>query len=265
MGASNAERMDASLRPVVLITGAGRSRGIGAAIARRLATEGWDVAFTYWAGPEVEAFGSDIERDPVDLANELESLGARTVAIEADFADTDAPAMAFNVVERQLGPARALIVNHTLCVVRPLLATTAELFDRHLAVNARGALLLIQEFANRYKREVGPGRIISLTSDHTAGNVAYGVSKGAADRLIDAAAHELATLGITANAINPGPVDTGWMTDENRAAALARTPLRRAARPEDTADLVAFLCSDQGGWVTGQLLYSNGGFRGTIG
>ena len=78
-------------------------------------------------------------------------------------------------------------------------------------------------------------------------------------------ARNLAALGITANAINPGPVDTGWMTDENRADTLARTPLRRGGRPEDTANLVAFLCSDQGGWVNGQLLYSNGGFRGTIG
>jgi 3-oxoacyl-[acyl-carrier protein] reductase len=257
--------MNAPVRPVVLITGAGRSRGIGAAIARRLATEGWDIAFTYWAGPEVESYGSDMEHDPDKLANELESLGASTVAIEADFADTSAPAMTFDAVQRQLGTARALIINHTICVVRPLLATTAGLLDSHLAVNARGALLLIQEFANRYKRDVGPGRIISLTSDHTAGNVAYGVSKGAADRLIEAAAYELAPLGITANAINPGPVDTGWMTGEIRDHALARTPLQRGGRPEDTADLIAFLCSEQGGWINAQLLYSNGGFRGTIG
>ena len=80
--------------------------------------------------------------------------GARTVAIEADFADTDAPATGLQCCRTPTGAGRALIVNHTLCVVRPLLATTAELFDRHLAVNARGALLLIQEFANRYKREV---------------------------------------------------------------------------------------------------------------
>ena len=257
--------MDAPVRPVVLITGAGRSRGIGAAIARRLAVEGWDVAFTYWAGPDVEGYGSDMGKDPVDLGNQLRSLGATTVAIEADFADVSAPAMVFDLVERQLRTPRALIVNHTACVVRPLLATTADLFDRHLAVNTRGALLLIQEFAQRYKREVGPGRIVSLTSDHTAGNVAYGASKGATDRLIDAAARELAGLGITANAINPGSVDTGWMTEENRADTLNRTPLGRGGRPQDTADLVAFLCSEQGGWISGQLLYSNGGFRGTIG
>jgi 3-oxoacyl-[acyl-carrier protein] reductase len=256
--------MNARVRPVVLITGAGRSRGIGAAIARRLAGQGWDVGFTYWAGPEVEAYGSDMGRDPVDTVNELESLGARTVAIEADFADTSAPVNVFDSLERQLGAARALVLNHTLCVERPLLATTADLFDRHLAVNVRGALLLIQEFASRYRPELGPGRIISLTSDHTAGNVPYGVSKGAADRLIDAAAHELAALGITANAINPGPVDTGWITDEDRANALTRTPLGRGGRPEDAANLAAFLCSEEGGWVTGQLLYSNGGFRGTI-
>ena len=221
--------MDASLRPVVLITGAGRSRGIGAAIARRLATEGWDVAFTYWAGPEVEAFGSDIERDPVDLANELESLGARTVAIEADFADTDAPAMAFNVVERQLGPARALIVNHTLCVVRPLLATTAELFDRHLAVNARGALLLIQEFANRYKARGRPGtHHFPHQRPHGRQRRLWGLQgrRRSIDRRGRARACD---PWHNRQRHKPGPVDTGWMTDENRAAALARTPLRRAS------------------------------------
>src|SRR4051794_9786373 len=89
--------------------------------------------------------------------------------------------------------------------------------------------------------------------------------KGAADRLTDAAAYELGHLGISANAINPGPVDTGWMDDAIRAAALEKTPLERGGTPEDTANLVSFLCSEAGRWVTGQLLYSNGGFRGTLG
>jgi 3-oxoacyl-[acyl-carrier protein] reductase len=72
-------------------------------------------------------------------------------------------------------------------------------------------------------------------------------------------------MGITANAINPGPIDTGWMTDEIRDQAIAKTPLGRGGTTTDTANLVSFLCSNQGGWITGQLLYSNGGFRGTLG
>jgi 3-oxoacyl-[acyl-carrier protein] reductase len=105
------------------------------------------------------------------------------------------------------------------------------------------------------------GRIVALTSDHTVHNTPYGASKGALDRIVVAAATELADLGVRANVINPGPVDTGWMTDEIRAMALADTPAGRPGTAEDTADLVRFLLSDHGSWINGQVLYSNGGFR----
>jgi 3-oxoacyl-[acyl-carrier protein] reductase len=92
------------------------------------------------------------------------------------------------------------------------------------------------------------------------GNLAYGASKGALDRIILATAHELAHLGINSNVINPGPVDTGWMTDTIRASGIQRTPLGRLGTPPDTANLVDFLCSPHGQWINGQLLFSNGGF-----
>lgn len=103
------------------------------------------------------------------------------------------------------------------------------------------------------------GRIVALTSDHTVGNLPYGASKGALDRITLAAAHELAHLGVTANVVNPGPVDTGWMTDGLREALVRGTPLGRLGTPRDTAHLVDFLCSPQGQWINGQLLKSNGG------
>ena len=90
-------------------------------------------------------------------------------------------------------------------------------------------------------------------------NLRYGASKGALDRITLAAAHEFASLGVTANVINPGPVDTGGMPDKVRAACTAQTPLGRLGTPQDAAHLVGFLCSPQGGWINGQLLYSNGG------
>lgn len=93
------------------------------------------------------------------------------------------------------------------------------------------------------------------------GNLPCGASKGALDRITLAAAHELAHLGVTANAINPGPVDTGWMTDETRQEVLRQTPLGRLGTPQDTASLVDFLCSADGGWINGQLLHSNGGIN----
>ncbi|NEE25125.1 SDR family oxidoreductase, partial [Streptomyces sp. SID7982] len=103
------------------------------------------------------------------------------------------------------------------------------------------------------------GRIVALTSDHTVGNLPYGASKGALDRITLAAAHELAHLGVTANVVNPGPVDTGWMSDDLREALVRGAPLGRLGTPRDTAHLVDFLCSSEGQWINGQLLKSNGG------
>lgn len=103
--------------------------------------------------------------------------------------------------------------------------------------------------------------MVALTSDHTTHNLPYGASKGALERIVVAAAEELGGLGISSNALNPGPVDTGWMDDDVRRSALEATPLRRPGTPADTADLVEFLLSPRGGWVSGQVLFSNGGFR----
>jgi 3-oxoacyl-[acyl-carrier protein] reductase len=105
------------------------------------------------------------------------------------------------------------------------------------------------------------GRIVALTSDHTVHNLPYGASKGALDRVVVAAAVELGSRGIRANVINPGPIDTGWMTPHIRQAGMAQTPAGRLGTPADTADLVRFLMSDAGAWITGQVLYSNGGFK----
>lgn len=252
-------------RPIALVTGVGREAGLGAAIGRQLAVDGWDLATTFWSELDRRTYGDGVQDEPARVARQLEKLGAKTLTIEADLGDPLRVPSLFDEIEKSLGAVAALVVNHTHCVSSALLETRMDEFDRHLAVNVRGVLALIQEFARRYRPEAGPGRIVTLTSDHTAGNVSYGVSKGAADRLTDAAAYELGHLGITANALNPGPVDTGWMNDDIRAAALSKTPLGRGGTAQDAASVVAFLCSDQGGWVTGQLLYSNGGFRGTLG
>ncbi|WP_405867081.1 SDR family oxidoreductase [Streptomyces sp. NBC_01515] len=248
------------LRPLALVTGVGRTVGIGAGIARQLAASGWDIAFTYWTpydermpwGPEADATST--------ITDTLTQHGAATTAVEADLADPDAPARVFDEVERELGGVTALVMCHCESVDSGLLDTTVESFDRHFAVNARATWLLIREYGRRFTAAPGSGRIIALTSDHTVNNLPYGASKGALDRITLAAAHELAHLGITANVINPGPVDTGWMTDEGRAHVLRQTPLNRLGTPQDTAHLVDFLCSPEGQWINGQLLMSNGGF-----
>ncbi|MFF8554081.1 SDR family oxidoreductase [Streptomyces sp. NPDC015501] len=287
----------APARPIALITGVGRSIGIGAGIARRMAASGWDVAFTYWTPYDRRmAWGAE-PGAAASIADELAGAGARTAAIEADLTDAEAPARIFDEVERRLGgQVTALILSHAESVDSGLLDTTVEAFDRHFAVNARASWLLIREYGLRF-RDVGgdgvpagtgdvpggteggvpggtpggptaasdpaprpaTGRIVALTSDHTVGNLPYGASKGALDRITLAAAHELAHLGVTANVVNPGPVDTGWMTDGLREALVRGTPLGRLGTPRDTAHLVDFLCSPQGQWINGQLLKSNGG------
>ncbi|NJP92962.1 SDR family oxidoreductase [Nonomuraea sp. FMUSA5-5] len=247
-------------RPLALVTGVGRTAGIGAGIAERLAADGWDVAFTFWT-PYDERMAWGVEAGATEaIAETLTARGAATAAIEADLSDPGAPAFVFDEAERRLGPVTALVMCHCESVDSGLLDTTVESFDRHFAVNARATWLLIREYGRRFAGAHGTGRIIALTSDHTVGNLPYGASKGALDRITLAAARELAHLGVTANAVNPGPVDTGWMSDGTREELRRLTPLGRLGTPRDTADLVSFLCSPQGGWINGQLLLSNGGF-----
>ncbi|MFI8287670.1 SDR family oxidoreductase [Streptomyces sp. NPDC085614] len=242
-----------------MITGVGRSVGIGAGIARRLAESGWDIAFTYWT-PYDARMAWGVQRGASEaIAADLAEAGAATTAVEADLADPEAPARVFDEAEHRLGPVTALVMCHCESVDSGLLDTTVESFDRHFAVNARATWLLIREYGRRFAGPHGTGRVVSLTSDHTVGNLPYGASKGALDRITLAAAHELAHLGVTANAVNPGPVDTGWMSDDLRDVVRRRTPLDRLGTPRDTAHLVDFLCSPQGQWVNGQLLTSNGG------
>lgn len=215
---------------VALVTGAARAVGIAAGIAPRLAADGWDVATSDLTGADY----------PCDLSTPT------------------GPQELVDAVVADRGPISALVLSHAHDVETGILDTTAESFDRHIAVNARAGLLLIAAFA----RQVPPdgGAVVALTSDHTTGNLPYGASKGALDRIVISAARELGPRGISANVVNPGPVDTGWMDEPTREALTGHQPLGRLGTPADIAGVVAFLVSREGRWVSGQLLHADGGF-----
>ena len=244
---------------MALVTGAGRRRGIATAVALRLAGNGWDIAFTHLGAYDARMpWGADAGAAE-ELTDGMRATGARVLPVEVDLADLAAPGQVFSQVRGQLGPVGALVLGHCESVATGIMDTSLESFDRHFAVNARAGWLLIREYARQFSGPHGSGRIIALTSDHTAGNLPYGASKGALDRIVIAAARELSGLGITANCVNPGPTDNGWMSEPLKAELTSATPLGRLGQPRDAANLVAFLCSPDGGWINGQLIHSNGG------
>lgn len=246
------------MRRRALITGVGRRRGIGAGLAAGLAEAGWDLGLSYWR-PYDERLGLEGRPDdPETLADELRERGIRVELFPADLQDPAAPGQLMQRVTRQLGPIDALVMSHCESVDSTILTTTVESFDRHYAVNVRAVWLLIAAFA----RQLPPtgGAVLALTSDHTVGNLPYGATKGALDRVVLAAAHELGSAGLRANVINPGPVDTGWMDEASRADGIAQQPTGRLGTVDDVANLVRFLVSERGRWINGQLLCSNGGY-----
>lgn len=249
-----------------LVTGVGRQRSIASTIAIGLAEDGWDLALNYWT-PYDDRLG--LERstaDPEVVAERCREFGVKVCLLPGDLADAREPARLVAEAGRALhGPVTGLVLSHCESVDSSVLDTSVESWDRHVAVNARATWLMIKAFAEHLPSagHIGEvtGRIVALTSDHVVHNLPYGASKAALDRIIVAAAEELGPRGVRANAVNPGPIDTGWMTPDIRRSGVEQTPAGRLGTPNDTADLVRFLFSERGGWITGQVLYSNGGFR----
>ena len=249
---------------IAVVTGVGRRRSIGAALAVGLAHDGWDLILNHWTPYDVRVGLESGIDDPETIADECRALGVAVKLVPGDLSDPTVPAELIRVAQ-SLGPVTGLVMSHCESVDSSILTTTLESWERHFAVNARATWLLINAFAQQLPEsviagEVG-GRIVALTSDHTVNNLPYGASKGALDRIVTAAAVELADRGVRANVINPGPIDTGWMDDGIRGSGIAATPAGRLGTADDTADLVRFLFSESGSWMNGQILYSNGGFK----
>jgi 3-oxoacyl-[acyl-carrier protein] reductase len=241
-----------------LVTGVSRRAGIGYAIAHSLGAAGAAVFVQGWAAHDAaQAWGA--ERGGTEaVARELEAPFA-----EVDFADPGAPEQLVAAAVEAVGPLDILVVNHARSGHGRLAELTATEIDAFLHENVRAALLLVREFAVRHDDSRPGGRAVLMTSGQhlapMAREVAYAVSKGALQQATMTLADELADRGITVNTVNPGPTDTGWgLADRDPAQAM---PFGRWGGPEDAARLVAWLCSDDAGWITGQTINSEGGFR----
>lgn len=248
---------------VALVTGASRSIGIGAAICRNLAAAGADIAFTHFLTYDQEQYGAPAD-GPKQLRAELLALGVRVHDVEYDLSKPSIAGPLFDIVEEALGPVDILVNNAAYSTHDAWDTLTEESLDMHMAVNLRATAMLTVEYARRFTRGSG-GRVINFSSGQHLGSMpfelAYASSKGAIIAFTQSIAPDLARLGITANVINPGPTDTGWMTDELKAALIETIPSGRIGQPEDAARLVGWLASDDARWITGQVINSEGGLR----
>jgi len=243
---------------VAIVTGA--ARGIGAAIARRLATNGIAVAAV------------DLNTDGIArTANSIVENGGRAIAIAADVADEAASAQAVERTAAELGPVTVLVNNAGIIRDNLLFKMSVDDWDAVMNVHLRGAFLMTRA-AQAHMIEAKWGRIVNLSSTSALGNrgqVNYAAAKAGLQGFTKTLALELGKFGVTANAIAPGFIDTemtqatadrlGVDFEDWKAAASRDIPVGRVGTPDDIAAVAAFLCSEDAGYVSGQVIYVAGG------
>ena len=234
-----------------LVTGA--SRGIGAAIAKRLAAEGASVAITFTKGVDAAA----------RVVKDIESAGGRAIAIQADAADARAVARAVEQTVSKFGGLDILVNNAGTAIPKPFEEATHEELDRVVDINLRGVFLATQAALKHLRTG---GRIISIGSCvgermMTPGLAAYSATKGAVKMFTQGLSREVGARGITVNNVQPGPIDTelnpasgDWATPQ-----IANTALKRYGHVEDIAALVAFVAGPEASYITGANLTVDGG------
>jgi 3-oxoacyl-[acyl-carrier protein] reductase len=286
---------------VVVVTGGNNPLGIGAATAKAFAAHGAAVFIHYsrkLGKPASEAAATTEPDTPGEalyyalqthtadaVVQAIRQQGGQADAWEADLADPAVVPQLLDRAEKAFGPVEVLVNNAADFVADtflpekspaqgdrcigglgpPMSTLTCESHDRHFAVNSRAVALLMAEFARRHIAAGRRwGRIINVSTDGASGHagaISYGASKHALESYSRAAAHELGAYGISVNVVAPGPIQTGWMSPELVSQAAAVTPLGRVGQPEDVADVIVLLASEQARWLTGQLLYVGGGHR----
>lgn len=282
---------------VAIVTGA--NHGIGAATARALAGQGARVFLTYLRLPPLGAASEQAKEGDThtpgltlynfnrsqtadEVIGQIHAQGGIAEALEADLTDLNTICLLFDRAETAFGPVDILINNADYCVADTFLPprrsenvmtpsgyapsfVTSASHDAHFAVNSRAVALMMAEFARRRINKGRQwGRIINVSTDGSAGfvgDVSYGASKFALESYSRAAASELGRFGITVNIVSPGPIQTGYIAPELEQQLNKEIPLGRIGQPEDVADVIVFLASEQARWLTGQLLFVGGGHR----
>ena len=237
---------------VALVTGA--SRGIGAAIAKRLAQDGATVVVNY-AGNQQAAEA---------VAQAIEQQGGTTMLYQCNVADSAAVSAMFDAIEAKLGGVDILVNNAGIMALSPLSDVSDELVSSHIDINLKGTIYTLREAANRLR--IG-GRIVNLSTSVVGLKLenygVYAATKAAVESLTGILAKELRGRQITVNAVAPGPTATDLFlqgkSDELVERMAKISPLERLGSPEDIAAVVSFLVGSDGDWVNGQVLRANGG------
>ncbi|MDR3443888.1 MULTISPECIES: SDR family oxidoreductase [unclassified Dyella] len=238
--------------PVAIVTGA--SRGIGAAIAERLARDGFTVVINY-AGDAASAEA---------LARQIENAGGRALTAQADVADPVAVRRLFDAAETAFGGVDVLVNNAGVMQLAPIAESDDALFDRTVAINLKGTFNTLREAGKRLRNG---GRIVNFSTSVVGLNFpTYGVyvaTKAAVESMTRVLSKELRGRAITVNAVAPGPTGTDLFlkgkTPEQIDQLAKLAPLERLGTPEDIAGVVSFLAGPDGRWVNGQVLRANGG------
>lgn len=249
----------------ILITGVSRRAGIGYATACRAAAWGASVFCHHFRAHDVDQpWGAD-DIEAV-LAGVREHLveGARVADLSADLGEVGEPARIVEAAVAAFGRLDGLVCNQALSGQDGALGELTEaMLDRHWAVDARASILLAQSFVQQHEASAD-GSIVLLTSGQglgpMPGEVAYAASKAALAGITVTLADQLADAGIRVNTVNPGPVDTGYFTEDDFAQIASMFPMGRYGEPDDAARLICWLLTDEARWITGQVINSEGGF-----
>ena len=258
---------------VAIITGANNPEGIGAATALAFAREGAKVVIVYQkipydfeesntVKPSPDRYHKANAGDASVVEARLRALGAQCLVLEKDISDENQVKEIFEAVIGRFGKVDILVNNAAACDETghdTIASITQEIIDDTFAVNVRGSLLMMREFI-QHRNDYG--RIINLSTDAAqvfAGQITYGASKATLEALTRSIAMEIGQYGITVNCVAPGPTQTGWIDEDLEAMVVPQIPLGKLIRPEDIADTILFLASEQAKMITGQVIKVSGG------